>query len=126
MKKLILLFTIIIATVTISCHNKATPAGTSDKLKARFEIAGLCSNYTFSVIEGNIDTALIEESWTNPQTDKTYKNAFGISNPCDLPKDLKEGDEFYFEIDKKPSEQCVACMAYYPTPVKKLALKVIK
>ncbi len=126
MKKLILLFTITIATTAISCHNKVMPVSKSDKLKARFEVAGLCSNYTFSLIEGNIDTALIEGSWTNPQTNKTYKNAFGISNPCDLPKDLKEGDEFYFELEKKPSEQCVACMAYYPTPVKKLALKVIK
>lgn len=117
---------IIAAAVAIaSCGHKTTSASAA-RLKARFEVAGLCSNYTFSVIEGNIDTSLVINSWTHPQTNKTYNKAFGISNPCDLPQNLKQGDVFYFEIDKNEPKQCAVCMAYYPTPEKKLNIKVLE
>ncbi|ANH84016.1 hypothetical protein A8C56_16905 [Niabella ginsenosidivorans] len=97
------------------------------RYKARFEVAALCSNNTFSVIEGNIDTSLVEASWTNPQTGKIYKNAFAISNPCSFPATLKEGATFYFEIvPKDTSQHCAVCMAYYPTPHKRLNIKVIQ
>ncbi|MFT4093462.1 MAG: hypothetical protein QM640_07465 [Niabella sp.] len=115
---------ILFAFILISCH-PVSKSNSGSKLKARFEVKALCSNYTFSIIEGAIDTSMVEASWTNPQTNKTYKNAFGIKNPCDLPANLKEGDEFYFEIDNKQSKPCVACMAYYPTPAKKLNIKVL-
>lgn len=96
------------------------------KLKARFEVAGICSNYTFSLLGGNIEAGSVVESWTNPQTNTTYTKAFSIANPCDLPKNLKEGDEFYFKIENNPSKHCMACMAYYPTPDKKLNIKVLQ
>ncbi|MCH5683629.1 hypothetical protein LWM68_04710 [Niabella sp. W65] len=118
----------ILLLLTISaCNSKTAPAGNkSGKMKARFEVAGLCSNYTFSLIEGNNDTSLVEASWTNPQTDTTYANAFGVKNPCDLPEGLKPGDEFYFELDKDRPNRCMVCMAYYPTPAKKLNIKVLE
>lgn len=129
MKKIILACSILLIVFTTVCSvNKSktsTPQQQQGTLKARFEISALCANYTFSVIEGNIDTALVVESWVNPQTNKVYKNAFGISNPCSLPKNLKQGDEFYFEIDKTASENCAVCMAYYPTPQKHLSIKVL-
>jgi len=126
MKKLTRPFIVVIATLAISCYNKTTSTGTGHKLKARFEIAGLCSNYTFSLIDGKPDTSLVQASWTNPQTGKTYKNAFGLVAACDLPADLKEGDAFYFEIDKSEPTQCAVCMAYYPTPEKRLNIKVLE
>ncbi|GAB3421893.1 hypothetical protein [Niabella aquatica] len=110
-----------------SCNNKTRiPSGTAPQLKARFEVAGLCANYTFSLVEGSLDTSLIEAAWTNPQTGKTYKNAFGLVTACGLPAHLKEGDTFYFEIDKNEPEQCAVCMAYYPAPTKKLHIKILE
>lgn len=120
--KIILYF--IIMLLLASCSNKVNHVQ-QPRYKARFEVAGLCSNYTFSVIEGNIDPALIVPEYEDPQTKKKYTNAFGITNPCDLPQGLKQGDEFYFTIDKNNGRQCTVCMAYYPTPAKKLAIKVI-
>ncbi|MBO9619292.1 MAG: hypothetical protein J7539_09685 [Niabella sp.] len=120
-----LLLVIAIAAIT-SCAPKASSNATH-RYKARFEVAGLCSNYTFSVIEGAIDPALVVASWTNPQTKKTYKKAFAISNPCSFPSTLKQGDTFYFEIvPEDKSQNCAVCMAYYPTPEKRLTIKVIQ
>lgn len=126
MKNLTFPLTIVIATLIISCHNKTAPVSAGNTLKARFEVAGLCANYTFSLVEGTLNTALVEASWTNPQTGKAYKNAFGLVTACDLPDNLKEGDEFYFEINKNEPKQCAVCMAYYPTPAKKLNIKVLE
>ncbi|HTG55695.1 MAG TPA: hypothetical protein VL943_05485 [Niabella sp.] len=111
-----------------SCNNKTAPVSNNKngKMKARFEVSGLCSNYTFSLLEGSKDTSLVEASWTNPQTDSTYTNAFGVKNPCDLPEGLKVGDEFYFELDNDRPNRCMVCMAYYPTPAKKLNIKVLE
>lgn len=110
-----------------SCNQqKAAIAHGNGKMKARFEVAGICSNYTFSLLEGNIDTSLVEASWTNPQTDSSYTNAFGVKNPCDLPEGLKPGDEFYFELDNDRPNRCMVCMAYYPVPARKLNIKVLE
>ncbi|MBZ4190107.1 hypothetical protein [Niabella beijingensis] len=125
------LFALIVLAAALSagtaCSSKASKGGGGTKLKGRFEVAGMCSNYTFSVIEGRINPMLVEATWTNPQTNKTYWKAFGISNPCNFPSNIKEGDTFYFEIVPADKEQkCAVCMAYYPTPGKKLNIKVVQ
>lgn len=110
----------------LSC-NRYHQSANKDVYKARFEVKAICSNYTFSVIEGDIPKDRVVPSWTNPQTGKTYINAFGVSNPCVIPQNLKEGDTFYFVIDSSGDKgDCMVCMAYYPTPEKKLSIKILK
>lgn len=119
------LFLLMVVAISFGCKNSGK-AGTK-KYKARFEIAGICSNYTFSVIEGDIDTSLVVANWTDETTKRTYKNAFTVKNPCLLPKGLKVGDTFDFVIDTNPPKNdCVVCMAYYPVPPKSLDIKVVK
>ena len=127
MKKLVKPFLIaLVAVFFYGCAENSNPSGQA-KYKARLEVAGICSNYTFSVIEGNIDTSLVVAEWTDPQTDKTYKNAFAVKNPCILPTGIKKGDVFSFVINANPSKsECAVCMAYYPTPPKSLDIKVVK
>jgi hypothetical protein len=103
------------------CSEKKTTAG---KLKARFEIKGICSNYTIKLIEGNIDTSLYLSAWVNEATGKTHNNVFALGNPCEFPDSLKEGDEFYFTIDSAKRKECTVCMAYYPKPSRMLSIKV--
>ena len=105
------------------CKNEEK--ATAGPLKARLETKALCSNYTFTVTGGNIDTSLVAASWSDETTGKTFTKAFGIANPCDFPADIKEGEEFYFTIEKQSSKECAVCMAYYPTPPKKLMIKVV-
>ncbi|RYY52825.1 MAG: hypothetical protein EOO09_20180 [Chitinophagaceae bacterium] len=105
--------------------NKKQKANAGGPLKAKFEVQAICSNYTFTVTGGTIDPSLVEASWTDETTGKSYKQAFGIANPCDFPQGIKAGDEFYFTIEKEKKTDCAVCMAYYPTPPKKLYIKVV-
>lgn len=95
------------------------------RLKGRLEVKALCMNYTISLVEGELDRELIEAEWTDESTGKQYKNAFGLGSPCSFPDTIKEGDEFYFTIDTTTKQDCAVCMAYYPTPSKKLKIKVL-
>jgi hypothetical protein len=95
------------------------------KYKGRLEVKALCMNYTISVLEGTIDKNLVEDEWKDETTGKTYDNAFGLASRCSFPADIKEKDEFYFVIDTSQVQNCMVCMAYYPTPAKKLSIKVI-
>ena len=92
--------------------------------KGRLEIKGICMNYTIKVLEGNMDTSMVQAVWTDPSTSQTHTNVFGLASPCNFPSNLNEGDEFYFKIDKSPNNNCAVCMAYYPTPEKKLGIHV--
>ena len=82
-------------------------------------------NYTVKLTEGNIDTSIITGIWTDETTKTTYSNVFALQNPCNFPENIKQGDEFYFKIDTASSKPCMVCMAYYPVPPKKLAIKII-
>lgn len=97
----------------------------SQTLKARLEIQGICSNYTIKLLEGTLDKSLIEANWTDETTGTAYTDVFGLANPCNFPSSLKKGDEFYFVIDTAKQKDCAVCMAYYPTPQKKLSIKVL-
>ena len=96
------------------------------KYKAKLETKALCMNYTLRLTEGNLDTSMVAANWTDENTGKTYKKAFALGNPCTFPVNIKQGDEFYFVIDTASvQKQCAVCMAYYPTPPKKLFIKVV-
>lgn len=112
------------ATLSLSagdCHKKKT-----GQYKGKLEIAAICMNYTVRVIDGNIDTSLVVSNWTDETTNKSYNNVFRLGNGCDFPASIKQGDEFYFTIDTTEEKRCAVCMAYYPTPPKKLSIKVIE
>lgn len=92
--------------------------------RGRLEVKGICSNYTVKLLEGNIDTARIAADWKDEVTGKTYNNVFALRNPCSFPVAMNAGDEFYFTLDDAKT-QCAVCLAYYPTPPKKLSIKVL-
>jgi hypothetical protein len=123
MKLFIALASIFMLTASADSCSKKKASGTV--YKARLEIKALCMNYTLTVLEGKIDTSLVASSWTDETTGQTYKNAFGLANPCDFPSTINKGDEFYFTIDTSKQKNCAICMAYYPTPGKKLLIKVV-
>jgi len=114
----------ILSTLVLSnsdCQSKKA----TEKMKGKLEIAGICSNYTIRVLEGNPGTNVVEENWTDETTGKKYADVFRLENPCDFPATIKQGDEFYFVIDSTSRPPCTVCLAYYPTPAKKLPIKVI-
>ena len=100
-----------------------TPTGC---YKGRLEVKGGCMNYTISVIDGNVDTSFVQSLWTDENTGKSYSNVFGLASRCTFPQTINAGDEFYFELDNTSVQNCAVCMMYYPTPAKKLSIKVIQ
>jgi len=113
---------LLLAVVSISqCNDKKTNA----PFKARLETKALCMNYTFTLLQGSLDTSKINATWTDETTGKSFTNAFGIANPCSFPPTINAGDEFYFTIDSVKKQDCAVCMAYYPTPSRKLFINVV-
>jgi hypothetical protein len=111
---------------TIAADNCSGKKKNSETFKGRLEIRAICMNYTIALINGNMDTSKIVSTWTDEVTHKTYKNVFALANPCNFPYSIKEGDEFYFELDTANPSACAVCLAYYPTPGKKLSIKIIE
>jgi hypothetical protein len=123
---MIRIFFISILSLALSAEKCNEAKSNGNKVyKGRLEIKALCYNYTLKLLEGDIDRSLIESSWTNESTGKTYTNVFGLADPCDFPKTINEGDSFNFVIDSSKSEPCIVCMAYYPHPTKRLRIKVV-
>jgi hypothetical protein len=82
-------------------------------------------NYVIQITEGDVDKALFESSWQNPSTNTTYQNVFGLGSICTFPSTINEGDEIYFSIPKSSIVQtCAQCMAYSPTPSKKISIEI--
>ena len=123
MRNTLYLLLILVLAQATTCKNGKTG---SNCFKARLEIKALCMNYTLTVLEGKIDTSLVESKWTDPNTGKEYANAFRLGTPCNFPVNLNQGDEFYFTIDNTVDNNCAVCKAYYPTPSKALNIRVIE
>ena len=105
--------------------NETCTLPTSQCFKGRLEISDICGNYTIKVLEGKLDTCFIQASWQHPYTKLVYQNVFSLGNICSFPSSLKQGDEFYFTIrDQKQDPNCVQCLAYAPTPGKRLSITV--
>jgi len=111
--------------LNISC-NKSNNTSVAC-FKGKLVLKGLCMNYVIQITEGDVDKALYESSWQNPSTNTTYQNVFGLASTCTFPTTIKEGDEFYFSIPKNPIvPTCADCMAYSPTPSKKINIEICK
>lgn len=124
MQRFLILATIFLLTISAEKCTGKKDAG--EIYKGRLEIKAICMNYTVKLLEGNIDTSKIVSTWTDETTNKSYSNVFALENPCNFPASLKQGDEFYFVLDSAIQEPCAVCMAYYPTPGKKLSIKIIQ
>jgi hypothetical protein len=118
---LLLLFSFLLIAAKDGC--KKSPA--INCLKGQLVIKGICINYTIKLLEGKIDSSLIEPQWKDDHADRSYTNVFALGSRCNFPENIKEGDSFYFTIDSNAPQNCNVCMAYYPTPSKKLNIRVL-
>lgn len=107
-----------------ACSGNKAAQRTDTCFKGKLEVKGGCMNYTISIQEGNMDSSLYVEEWTDENTGKQYDKVFALASKCSFPANIKEGDTFYFTIDSTPDRSCSVCMMYYPVPPRSLAIKV--
>ncbi|CAM4203363.1 hypothetical protein EWU23_04560 [Cytophagaceae bacterium 50C-KIRBA] len=106
-----------------ACKREELPH--SSCLKGRLAVKGICMNYVIEVIEGQVDSSQVEKLWKNPMTGKTYTQAFALRSICSFPENMKEGDEFHFNIAALPEDKmCAQCKAYSPVPSRGLSIKL--
>lgn len=97
-----------------------------DVLTAKIEVMGNCSNYVFTIESGEFDSSWVAESWTHPDTNITYKNAFSLYNVCVIPSNAKVSDLIQFKVAKELIENdCVSCAEYAPTPENKIDIRLL-
>ncbi len=93
--------------------------------QGKFVLQGICMNYVIEAINKDIDTSKVEVNWKNPETGKSYQHVFALANPCSFSARIKEGEIFTFKIMSPPKEAtCAQCLAYSPTPNKKLYIEI--
>lgn len=114
-----------IATLLLSSSDCSSKKNLTGKYKGRLEVKGMCMNYTIRLLEGDINKSLLVRRWTDETTHKEYENVFALGSRCNFPDSIKQGDEFYFEIDSNYVQKCMVCLVFYPTPSKKLFIKVV-
>ncbi|GAA4323923.1 hypothetical protein [Flaviaesturariibacter amylovorans] len=115
---------VLLAVLSVQASCRQNQKSVPGCYKGRLEVKGLCQNYTIKVVSGTIDPALVQAKWTDETTGKEYENVFALGNPCVFPERLNAGDEFWFLIDNSGKQDCIRCMAFYPTPEKKLNIRI--
>jgi len=100
----------------------------SGALTGKLVVSELCGHYVVQIISGKIDTAKIAANWHDDKRNTTYGQAVAVANPCSFEKSgIKEGDTFTFTPGSEAAkENCMQCMAYYPTPSQSLQIENIK
>ena len=121
--KILILITALLSVVGTKDGCKKSKDNTA--YKGRLEIKGMCMNYTIKILAGNLDTSMIESKWIDDNTNKSYTNVFALGSRCSFPASIEQGEEFLFTIDSTTVQNCSVCLAYYPTPSKRLSIKVI-
>jgi len=115
---------VLIVFITLwSCSKKELRACEAEVFKGKLVRKGICMNYVIQIVDGALDPSLYEAEWIHPTDRQTYTNVFALESVCTFPNTIEEGDAFFFTL-KNETENCAVCLAYSPTPDKKIAIKV--
>ncbi|MDG2372280.1 MAG: hypothetical protein P8L83_06670 [Flavobacteriaceae bacterium] len=113
--------------ILFSCKEENSPSlcGEAYPYKAKLAIKGICFNYVIEFIDVSSNFNLVESQWVDETTGRVYNNVFRLSNYCDFPPEIQEGDEFYFALSTSTDDPlCFVCEAFRPTPAKSINIDV--
>lgn len=123
MKNLFILLAALLSASCIQLPNTGN-GNTATRVKAKV-IRITCATTVIEVLDAaHFD---LGETWTKQGTSETYEHVAVVSNKCEFPATLKEGDEFYFrQINKNDARNdCAVCMMYDFPPSKGIYLQVV-
>ena len=119
---------LLVSIVLVSCGklpgNGSGNHDNNNAIKAKV-IRITCASTTIQILDAAHYN--LGETWTIEGTSNTYDHVAVVANKCELPDNLKEGDEFNFRIinEADARKDCIACMMYDYPPSKSIYLKVI-
>lgn len=128
MKKL---FYFILASVLLSACTQV-PIGNGNnipsngqRIKAKV-IRITCATTVVQILDSNFYN--LGETWTVNGTSTRYEHVAVVSNKCEFPANLTEGNEFYFKQinEADANNDCAVCMMYDFPPSKGIFLKVVQ
>jgi hypothetical protein len=108
-REVYLLVAVLMMVVGLHCKKSNTPAVWTGKLV----VLAACDHYVVQLQYGPVpDSSVLTKSWTDPATDSTYTNVFGVSDVCTFAAaDLNVGDVFTFTLNGPvPVLQCYICL----------------
>ncbi|MCW3088405.1 MAG: hypothetical protein JWQ78_1791 [Sediminibacterium sp.] len=80
---------------------------------------GICGQRVIQVLSDAKKGLEYARTWTDSLSGRQYTNVFTVSNACDFPASVKDGDTLSFALTAVPPSICVTCYAYTPVPVEK-------
>ena len=101
-------------------------SGTNNNQRIKAKVIRITCATTVIQILDNAHYSL-GETWTIEGTTNTYEHVAVVSNKCELPASLNEGDEFFFKVisESDARKDCVVCMMYDYPPSNGIFLKVV-
>lgn len=122
MKKLLIILT---SCMLYACIQVPGAGGSNNqRIKAKV-IRITCATTVIQILDET--HYYLGETWTMEGTSNTYEHVVVVSNKCEFPDNLSEGDEFYFKIinESDANNNCTVCMMYDFPPSKGIFLKVV-
>lgn len=80
---------------------------------------GICGQRVVQLLSVPVEGIVYAENWTDTLSHKQYSKVFTVSNSCNFPVAIKEGEEFRFTLTTERGSTCVQCYAYTATPEEK-------
>ena len=121
MKKLLI---IVLLSFGIAACIPTGSGSTNTRIKAQV-IRITCASIVIQIQDPNYYS--LGETWSDifRPSFAPYEHAVSVSNTCEFPSNLVEGDLFYFQIDNNNSNNCAVCTLYDAPPSKKVGVKNI-
>ncbi|KYP14304.1 hypothetical protein [Flavihumibacter sp. CACIAM 22H1] len=112
----------------ISGCKSGSRTSASGPLIGKLVISEICNHFVVAVESGKIDPAKLTGHFRDEKRAAEFTRVFTVVNSCSFAQaGIKEGDRFYFETTPaRINQDCMVCMAYYPTPAASLSIINIK
>lgn len=93
--------------------------------QGRLEKRGICGQLVVRIMSVNKDGLRYEAGWTDSSTGLVYENVFAVSNSCEFPASIQEGDLFnFYRVSSPGILTCVVCQAFTPVPGEHMGIRL--
>jgi hypothetical protein len=123
-----LLVSILLTITGWCCKSTAVQNQPATPLTGKLVISEICNHYVVALVSGKLDRAVLTSKFHDEKRKSDYSNVFTLESRCSFAKaGISEGDIFTFELAPADyKEDCMVCMAYYPTPPTRLSIINVK